>query len=422
MEKKTGVYICTGCGIGESLDAEKLSSLATKEYKVPVCKIHATLCSEEGVNLIKKDMEGEGVNTVVIAACSPRVKYDVFEFDVPCIIERVNIREQVVWSHPANDEDTQMMAEDYLRMTMVKTQKMEIPEPYMAEDLSKGILVVGGGLAGITAATEAAKAGYQVALVEKNSSLGGWMTKMYKQAPTKPPYTDLEESDIAARIKEVEENSSIKVYTSAEIEKIAGGPGMFDVNIKQNGNVVTERTGAVVLATGTTPYDANKLDHLGFGKCANVITTDMMEELAAKGKITRPSDGKEVQSVAWILCAGSRDENHLPYCSSVCCVDSLKQATYLKELNPESTAYIFYKDMRSPGQYEHFYKRVQKDKAVFIRGEVTGVSEDGSKNVIVEAEDVLTGEKMVTDPLDMVVLATGMVPTTGVLVFMLRVQ
>lgn len=414
MEKKTGVYICTGCGIGESLDAEKLSGLATKEYKVPVCKTHATLCSEEGVDLIKKDMEAEGVNTVVIAACSSRVKYEVFDFDVPCIIERVNIREQVVWSHPANDEDTQMMAEDYLRMTMIKTQKMEIPEPYMVEDLSKGILVVGGGLAGVTAATEAAKAGYQVALVEKNPSLGGWMTKMYKQAPTKPPYTDLEETDIAAKIKELEENSSIKVYTSAEIEKIAGGPGMFDVNIKQNGNVVTERTGAVVLATGTTPYDANKLGHLGFGKCVNVITTDMMEELAAKGKITRPSDGKEVQSVAFILCAGSRDENHLPYCSSVCCVESLKQATYLKELNPESTAYIFYKDMRAPGQYEHFYKRVQKDKAVFIKGEVTGVSEDGSKNVIVEAEDVLTGEKMVTDPLDMVVLATGMVPTTGV--------
>lgn len=414
MEKKTGVYICTGCGIGEALDIEKLSSVATKEYKIPICKSHFALCGEEGVNLIKKDMEGEGVNTVIICACSPRAKTDVFDFDVPCIIERVNLREQVIWCHPPNDEDTQMMGEDYIRMAAIKTQKMEIPEPYIGEDLSKDILVVGGGVAGLTAAEAAAKAGYKVALVEKGPSLGGWMTTMYRQAPTKPPYTDLEEPDIGDRVNEVEANPNITVYTSAEIEKVAGAPGMFDVNIKQNGNVVSQRMGAIVLATGAKLYDASKLEHLGFGKCANVVTTDMVEDMASKGKITRPSDGKEVQTAAWILCAGSRDENHLPYCSTVCCVESLKQATYLKELKPDSTSYIFYRDMRAFGQYEHFYKRVQKDRAVFIKGNVSNVTEDGSKNVIIEGEDVLTGDKIVTDPLDMVVLATGMVPTTGI--------
>ena len=99
MEKKLGVYICSGCSIGEGLDLEKLSLVATKEYKMPICKTHPAMCGEEGVAIYQDDMEAEGVNTVVIAACSSRVKYDVFDFGPANIVERVNIREQVVWSH-----------------------------------------------------------------------------------------------------------------------------------------------------------------------------------------------------------------------------------------------------------------------------------------------------------------------------------
>lgn len=239
------------------------------------------------------------------------------------------------------------------------------------------------------------------------------MNCLYKKAPQKPPYTDPEEVDIAGKIKEVEAHPDVKVYVGAGIKEIAGAPGMFDVAIDQDGSTVTERIGSVVLTTGALPYDATKLEHLGFGKYANVITGPMMEELAAKGKIVRPADGKEVQSIAFIQCAGSRDPDHLPYCSSVCCVESLKQATYLKEQNPEAAVYIFYKDMRTPGQYELLYKRVQKDGGIFVKGEVTGVSEDDERNLIIEAEDVLTGAKISTESVDMVVLATGMVPTTA---------
>jgi len=134
-----------------------------------------------------------------------------------------------------------------------------------------------------------------------------------------------------------------------------------------------------------------------------------MEELAKKGKIVRP-DGKEVQSIAFIQCAGSRDPEHLPYCSSVCCVESLKQATYLKEQNPEAAVYVFHKDIRTPGQYERLYQKVQKDGGIFVRGEITGIKEDGEKNLIIEAMDVLTGTGISTEGVDMVVLATGMVP------------
>lgn len=412
MDKKTGVYICTGCSLGESLEIESLSKVATKEGKVPVCKSHPFLCGSEGVALIKSDIENEGVNTILIAACSPRVNYDVFDFGSSVITERVNLREQVIWSQPANDEDTQMMAEDYLRMGIAKVKHIELPEPYQGVDMVKTLLVVGGGLTGMTSALEAAKAGYKAVLVEKAPVLGGWMNGLFKQAPRKAPYTTPEEVDVAELIKEVEANPDVTVYTSAEILEIAGSPGMFDASISQNGATLKERVGSVVLATGAVPYDPTKLDYLGYGKYENVITGQQMEELAAKGKIVRP-DGKEVQSIAFIQCAGSRDPEHLPYCSATCCVESLKQASYVKEQNPEANVFVFYKDMRTPGQYERLYQQVQKDGGIFVRGEIAGITEDGEKNLLIQATDILSGATITTEGVDMVVLANGMVPTTA---------
>ncbi len=409
MDKKLGVYICTGCGIGDSLDIEALKKVATKEFKAPVCKTHPWLCSVEGVEMIKSDMANEGVNTLSIVACSPRVKYDVFDFG-PGLQDRVNVREQVAWVLPANDEDTQMMAEDNMRMGLVKLNKSTPPEPYQAENMSKTVLVVGGGFAGMNAAVGAAQAGYPVLLVEKEPVLGGFMNKMNKRI--RPPYKELQSVDLENQIKKVEAEPNIKVFTSAQIEKIAGGPGVFDVTISHNGSSTTERVGSVVQATGWKPYDANKLEHLGYGKFPNVITNVQMEEMAKSGKITRPSDGKEAKNVLFIQCAGSRDENHLPYCSSVCCLVSLKQATYVKEQDPEAVVYILYKDIRTPHQSEDFYRKVQRDGGIFIRGELNSISEDGNKNLIVEANDALLNETIQLEELDLVVLAVGLVPTS----------
>ncbi|MFC1971801.1 FAD-dependent oxidoreductase [Chloroflexota bacterium] len=410
MDKKTGVYICTGCGIGDALDADKLCELANDEYSVDVCKTHTALCGEEGAQVILKDIE-DGVNTVVIAACSPRAKTDIFSYDTSTtILERINLREHVIWAHPANDEDTQMLAEDYLRMGLAKAAKVTLPNPFL-EGVEKSLLVVGGGISGMTSALEAAKAGYDVNLVEKEPTLGGWMAKLYKQFPKHPPYQELEEIDLETKIKELNDNPRITVFTGAEIEKIEGAPGIFDVSVKQNGNQTSLKAGSIIQATGFKPYDASKLDSLGYGKSADVITTVQMEELAQEGKIKRPSDGKEVETVAFILCAGSRDENHLPYCSSVCCLTSLKQAMYVREQNPESKVYILYKDIRTPAQYEDFYAHVQEDGSVVLaRGEVVNVNADGN-GAVVEFNDVLLGEE-ISVTADMVVLATGMVPNS----------
>ncbi len=414
MDKKLGVYICTGCGIGDSLDIEKLSKVATKEYKISVCKTHACLCADEGVGFIKSDCEAEAVTTTIICACSRRIHQDIFDF-ADKVVERVNLREHVVWSQPANHEDTQMMAEDYLRMGIVKAQKSQALDPYKpAEEISRVVLVVGGGVAGMTAAIEAAKAGTQVVLVEKEACLGGFSAKLHKHFPVNPPYDSLQTPPHVAMIKEVEVNPNINVHTSAKIQKIAGGPGLFDVTMEQKGESSQFRVGAIVLAAGFVPYDATKLAHLGFGASPNVITNVQMEELAKKGKIIRPSDGKEAKNVAFIQCAGSRDANHLPYCSTSCCMTSLKQAIYVREQNQDTAAYIFYKDMRTMGQHEDFYIRAQEDEGIFLtKGEVVGVKAIAGDNLAVTVENTLLGENIQIEA-DMVVLATGMVPVTGI--------
>jgi quinone-modifying oxidoreductase subunit QmoB len=190
------------------------------------------------------------------------------------------------------------------------------------------------------------------------------------------------------------------VYTSSKIEKIEGQPGLFDVVLNQNGKSIELKAGAIVLATGWKPYDASKLEGLGYGK-PNVITNVQMEELISNG-------GVNVDSIAFIQCAGQRDENHLPYCSSICCMVTLKQAKYIREQNPDSKVYIFYNHMRTPGLYEDFYRSMQDDEGIFLtKGSVTNVRE-ANGGIVVEVEDTLFGEK-VNVKVDMLVLATGMV-------------
>ena len=411
MEKKYGVYICKGCGIGDSIDIEKLSKSAKAgPIKEENIKTHDILCSSEGIQLIKNDARS-GVNTIIIAACSPRVKYE--EFDFPgAITERVNIREFVAWTQPPKTDDTQSLAEDYMRMGVIKAQKSELPEPAILENLSKAILVIGGGITGMTAALESAKAGYQVVLVEKEPRLGGFANKLYKKIPTRN-FTDpvIVDTGIDKVIAEVESNPNIKVFKSARIEKTEGQPGLYDVTIASSAGSQTVKIGAIVMAAGWKPYDATKLDYLGYGKYKNVVTNFEFEDIARKGVITRPSDGKEAKKVAFIQCAGQRHPDHLPYCSSMCCATSLKQARYVRQ-SSDALAMIFYIDIRTPGRLEAFYREAQNDPGIMLtKADVTGISDAGTGNLYVDMEKSLLGEKMKVEA-DLVVLATGMVPAT----------
>jgi quinone-modifying oxidoreductase subunit QmoA len=192
------------------------------------------------------------------------------------------------------------------------------------------------------------------------------------------------------------------------------------VDLEMGAKTLNFNVGSIVWATGWEPYDAARMDNLGYGQYPNIITNMMMERMASangptQGKILRPSDDKAPESVAFVQCAGSRDENHLPYCSYICCMASLKQATYVRERYPDAKIYIFYIDLRAPGyRYERFYDQIKQDENVFfIKGKVAEVSEEsGSGNITVVAENAVTGEK-VHQTVDMAVLATGMQPTAA---------
>jgi quinone-modifying oxidoreductase subunit QmoA len=358
------------------------------------------------------------------------------------------------------------------------------------DQIEAELLVVGGGIAGMTAAIETAELGKKVILVERNPSLGGRVVASNQYFPKLCPPT----CGMEINLKRMRSNPNVRVLTLAEVESVSGSPGDYQVRIVLNPRYVNEKctccgecekvceierdndfnygidktkaiylphlmayphryvvdpahasddrmkkcveaceydaidlemqprtigakVGAIVWATGWKPYDATKLDNLGFGELPNVITNVMMERYASEngptgGKIARPSDDGEITKIGFVQCAGSRDENHLPYCSSICCLASMKQATYVREQYPDAEIHMFYIDVRAPGRMEDFYTKVQEDEKFFFhRGKVAKITEGSGGNVILEAENTLTGS-ITKMEVDMAVLATGMVPNT----------
>jgi quinone-modifying oxidoreductase subunit QmoB len=423
---KLGLFICTGCDIGKTgnLDLDKVKDIIEDDDNLQasaaVWETHERLCSEEGLKLVRDAIAEKGLEAVAIAACSPRVLQKELTFG-ETIVERINVRELGAWSftHDPDEEvdddngsDASMLFADAIRIGLTRLHQTKPLEPYKADGFSKRILVVGGGITGMTAALDVTEAGYEAVLVEKDANLGGIVGKLYKQFPTAMPFDELQANTVPGLVKAIGKAKGITVHTGATIQKVTGGPGLFDVTIDSHGEPTTTRVGAIILATGAVPYDASKLETLGYGKAKDVITSMQLEEMAAAGKIARPSDGKQPKSVAFVQCAGSRDQSHLPYCSAHCCMTSLKQAHYLRETDKDARAYIIYKDMRTPGLFEEFYRHAQDDEGVFLtKGDVTSVTQKNGK-VIVAADNTLLGEKIELEA-DLVVLATGLVPSTN---------
>jgi len=404
-ERKTGVFLCSGCGIGESLNVAALEGVSKTEYKLEA-KTHPCLCGDEGVALIKADVEA-GTNQVVVAACSSRVMTDRFAFEPAAQVIRADLREKVIWSHPAGDEDTQALGEDYLRMALSHAPKVSLPVPFVDGEYSQRIMVLGGGVTGLTAALEAASVGHDVLLVEQSDRLGGHALEASKRLPHTPPYDKPEDNGVRGLIEQVQANGRITVKMSAAVTRTAGMPGRFAVTFADG---AIEDVGAIIIATGWRPYDATKLGHLGYGASPDVVTNFEFDKMLAKNEVARKSDGKPAKSVAFVQCAGSRDPDHLPYCSSVCCATSLKQALEILAIDPKTNVFVIYEEMRTPGVAEELYRAAQKAGVIFIKGKVKGVGSD----LTVTVADELVQEEVPLAGLDMVVLATGMVPNSTV--------
>ena len=205
-DMKIGAYVCKGCGLGERLDCDELATIAKRDGKAQVVQQHEFLCSADGVKMIQSDLDNEGVNRVVIAACSRRAKNEAFYFE-GVTISRANLREGVIWVRPDEDElreTTQEMAGDYIRMGCAEAKFSTPPASEQEKGSNDTILVVGGGVTGMTAAIEAAKTGYPVQLVEKTGQLGGYAAGMWKDVPTHTPYTDPVDTCVADMIAAIE--------------------------------------------------------------------------------------------------------------------------------------------------------------------------------------------------------------------------
>ncbi len=418
-DTKTAAYICKGCGLGERLDTAQLANLAESEGKCAITRQHDFLCNQDGVGTIRNDIDNEGVTHVVIAACSRRAKTEAFNFD-DVALTRANLREGVVWVRPDSEEareTTQEMADDYVRMACAEIQYMHQPAGNQEAGSNKRILVVGGGVSGMTAALESSKAGYEVLVVEKTAELGGWAAKLHRRVPTREPFADPQDAGVVELIKAINDDQNVQVFLNSTIVRTSGAPGRFSVDIgTESGTTTTENVGAIIQASGFRNYDASQLPELGFGQSPDVVDQAGLEELAkqANGKpIQRPSDGKEVNSVVFIQCAGQRSnaEGHLPYCSGHCCNTSIKQAMYFKDANPGVDTVVMFDDLRTPGNGEDFYRSAQRKGVIFTKGKPQGVNKNNGQ-LEVKFHDMILDEDAIAKA-DLVVLATGQVPNSG---------
>ncbi len=407
--KNTGVYICSGCQIGNAIDTARLKSIADGCSSVGHYAEHPFLCNSESRDQIIRDIRQKQLDALVVAACSPRHAVKNFSFD-KIFTERVNLREAVAWIMEQGHEDTQAAAEDYLRMGMARTETSGLPDPYLLDNPVSDLLVIGGGISGITAAIESARAGYRVLLVEKEKELGGWLTRWHDIIHAswgKQTHLDV---FLQEKLDDIKSLPGIKVLTESTVSSISGEPGAFSVEVSQGGKITGHLVGSVVLANGWKPYDAAKLKESKYGERQNLVTQAELEAMLKAGNIVRPSDHSVPANILFIQCAGSRDEEHLPYCSNVCCLTSLKQAQYIRRLLPDTNVFIVYKDIRTPGKNEHFYQEVQADSRIFFtKGEISQIVDTGQGSMMVTVSDNLLGEP-VRIHADMIVAATGMVP------------
>ncbi len=398
FEHKPGAYLCEGCGIKDALDMDALETAVSGGMMISNVKRAASFCSGEGYETLKADIASGEVNQAIIAGCSPRVMVPEFN-EVGGQIFRANLREQVIWQQPANEEDTQMLATDNVRMAVTQARKAEPPQPHWDGDKSVKLLVVGGGITGITAALEASKAGAEVVLVEKSDQLGGWAAKWSKWIPESAPYRDPVDNPVPDLIKAVEADDNISVRLETIVASTSGGPGNFSVKLKNGTGADWDVFGSVIVATGWRPYKSEDQARFGLDDNEGVITDIEMEERLAGGDLDK------IENIVFVIPG---DEGRQVYSSGVSDKVAIKQALQMTQKNPDIMAYVIHENLRAHGTAEELYRHAQENGVIFQRGEVKSIDAD----LTVTLEDELLGMTVPMSGIDLVVISTGMVPNS----------
>jgi heterodisulfide reductase subunit A len=455
-EVRVGVYVChCGGNISDVVDVQAVADTVGENARVKVARHYVFMCSDPGQKLIIDDIRENNINRVVVAACSPTLHELTFRKTLeraglnPYLYEHVNIREQCSWVHKADHAGATKKA---IRLTAAGVEKVARQDPLEAirVNAEPHVVVIGGGVAGMRAALALAKRGLGVTLVEKSGSLGGRMAELDTVYPTEEKAGDL--------LQELEESvrgdERIAVHLNTEVEQIDGYVGNFTVRLRKaegetgrqgdretgrQGDLTTQRpnhptpytldvtAGALVMATGYDHYQPCA-GEFGYGETPEVLTLPEFNRLLAENPQgdSLSYRGREIKNIAFIHCVGSRQVEgvHPPqadgkvndYCSRVCCTAALHAINRALDRFPNLNVYDLYKDIRTYGRgHEDYYEAASKKGVLFFRYNDEGLPQftpapDGKGPHTLAVTDWLTWGEEVTIPVDMVVLATGMVP------------
>ncbi len=435
-QPRIGVYIChCGVNISAMVDVEQVAEFAATLPGVVVARDYLYMCSDPGQVLIRQDIKERDLNRVVVASCSPRMHEPTFRGAAqqaglnPYLVDMANIREQCSWVHTDRERATEK-AKALVASVVAKVSLLK-PLEEREVGVTPGVVVIGGGVAGMVAALDVAGAGFPVYLVEKSDHLGGRVADLNRTFPTLESAAEL----LDPLIERVQDHPNVTVLLNAQVTGVEGYVGNFTVEVRDSGivnsgfggdgaesenyestNLRTLDVGAIIVATGYDVFDPHRKPEYGYGQYPNVITSlEMERRLAAEDLTGFP---KPVRSVAFIQCVGSRDAQvGNPYCSRVCCMYTAKQAQMVRELLPEANVTVFFIDVRAFGKgAEEFYDEVRAKRVLYRRGNVSEIYRRGDAStglgagrVVLVAEDTLL-HRPIEFEADLVVLAVGMEP------------
>jgi len=356
-EVKIGVFVCH-CGINISgvVNVPEVVEYAKTLPNVSFAGENTYTCSQDTQEVIKNKIKDLNLNRIIVAACTPRTHEPLFQNTLqeaglnPYLFEMANIRDQCSWVHMHQPEDATKKAKDLIRMAVAKAQLIE-PLSKMTIEVNKSALVIGGGISGMQAALDLANYGFETHLVEKTGELGGILRRIHTTLDGQDVQTVLNDF-----INKIEHHEKVHVYKNSEVVDVTGYIGNFETIIDSAGNHTTLNHGVAILATGGTEY---KPREYGFGEDPNIITQLEFESRLFKGK-------KLPDNVVMIQCVGCRNDVR-PYCSRICCTESIKNALKLLERKPEACVYILFKDMRTYGFRELYYEEAAKKGVRFVR-------------------------------------------------------
>ncbi len=410
-EPRVGVFVChCGANIGRVVDVPSVVEYAATLDNVVHAQESLFACSTDNARQIADAIREKGLNRVVVAACTPRTHEPLFRDTLregginQYFFDMANIREHCSWVHSREKEDATQKAKDIVRMSVARTVLLQPLEEFELPVNKKG-LVVGGGLAGMTSALSLANQGFEVYLVEKDTDLGGMARRIH--------YT-LEGMDVQAYlgdiIRRVYQHPSIHKLTDATVTESSGYVGNFITKVTSGGRVREIHHGITIIATGAEEYQPT--EYL-YGKDDRVLTLLELEERIARGEARVINS----QSLVMIQCVGCRQKER-NYCSRVCCSQAVKNALKLKEINPRMDIYIIYRDMRTYGFKEDFYREAADKEIRFIRYEpddkpqVEAVEEGGQRILRVTVTEPILGKKLALDT-DLLALAAAVIPSAA---------